>query len=59
MLCRVAYEHFDDSYYSEWSYMEKLKCVLDNVLALKNIERKDVIMETQIDSDADISDCDY
>jgi hypothetical protein len=33
--------------------------VLDNVLAVKQIERKPVVIETVIDSDADISDEDY
>lgn len=46
MLCRIAHEHFDDAIYADWDFIQKLKCVLDNVLALKCIERKDVVVET-------------
>lgn len=43
MLCRVALWHFDDYIYSDWSYMKKLHNVVDNILALKGIERKEVV----------------
>ena len=33
--------------------------MLDNVLALLGKERKEVVAETKVDSDADVSDCDY
>lgn len=59
MLCRVAFEHFDDYCYSDWSFMKKLENVLDNVLNIRAIERKEVVENTLVDSDADVSDCDY
>lgn len=59
MLCRIAYEHFEDVYTRDWPYMQKLETVLQNVLAIKQIEMKPVTIETKIDSDVDISDDDY
>jgi hypothetical protein len=55
----VAYEHFDEAPIKDLPFINKLEIVLDNVLALKGIERKNINMESQFDSDADVSDCDY
>ncbi len=59
IICRVAYEHFDEAPIKDLPFINKLEIVLDNVLALKGIERKNINMESQFDSDADVSDCDY
>ena len=58
-LCRVAQEHFEDTPQYEWPLTKRLEYVLDNLLALKSIERRPVLIESQIDSDADISEDEY
>ena len=59
-LCRIALYHFEDSTdYKDLPLNKRLELVLDSVLALKNLERRPVVIESQLDSDADISDAEY
>ena len=46
MLCRMALYHFDDTYLRDWTLPQRLECVIENVLLIKNIERKPVVAET-------------
>ena len=59
MLCRMALYHFDETPVRELTLTQRLECVLENVLLLKSLERKPVVQEVFVDSDADISDDDY
>ena len=61
MICRIAMFHFEDRQDESFdlTLLQKIAIVLENVLALKGIPCKEVEIETQVDSDADVSDCDY
>ncbi len=60
-LCRIALDIEDDSLSknSLVHLQRRLEIVLDHVLAFVDLQRKEVVMETLMDSDADLSDCDY
>jgi hypothetical protein len=58
MICRIALWH-DEPSFKELSYMQRLNIVLENILAIRQIEKRPVIIESKVDSDVDVSDCDY
>jgi hypothetical protein len=55
-LCRVAYYNFE---LENWPLTRKLEIVLDVVLSWIRLQRKEPLIETVMDSDADDSDSDY
>ena len=57
MLCRIAMYQFEEN--NEWTWAQKLEFVVENVLAIRDIQRKPVNFEIEVDSEADISDEDY
>ena len=60
MLCRIAFYHFDEfPDLKNLPLPKKLEIVVDNVLMLKGLERKEPIIKTVIDSDCNVSDEDY
>lgn len=60
MLCRVALYHFDEiPSQKDFPLSKRLEIVVENVLQLNGLQRKEPIIHTVIDSDFDISDDDY
>ena len=60
MICRIAYYHFDDfPDKKDWPFTKKLEAVVDQVLGMRKIQRKEPVIINVLDSDADISDEDY
>lgn len=45
-LCRIALDHYEDTPMRDWPLVNRLENVLDNVLQLKNVERRAVLIET-------------
>ena len=60
MICRIAFYHFDDiTDKKDWPFKKKLEVVVEQVLGMRHIERKEPLIMTVYDSDCDISDEDY
>ena len=60
-LCRLALDLEDDNLgRSSLAHLQRrLEIVLDHILSFIDVQRKEVVTETLMDSDADLSDCDY
>jgi hypothetical protein len=60
-LCRVALDYEDASLGNTTmiQIQKRLEVVLDEVLAYAGLQRREVVMETFMDSDADLSDDEY
>jgi len=60
MICRAALVNFEEmGGVNEMSNAKKVEILVGEVLGTKGIPRKDVVIETHIDSECDISDDDY
>ena len=58
VICRLAVYYFDE-FDKDLPFTKRLEQVLDDVLTIKGLERREPIVKTVIDSDCNVSDEDY